>query len=430
MLSLISALLLIASGLAITLAGAYFSVMGITMLIPDPEIFAALIVLAVAFEAAKITASTFLFHEAKDRGYPIFFKLLLLFGILSLIAVSAISTFSHLNASVSKSMAEVKGVYAEVSRLEGERDRLQESLRSIDQQIASVPKGTGVYNRINFLKAYEKERKEKETALVAVQSRIDEASSETLKSDRFLFLNALSDLLRVDRERVFTIIIISLVLLIDPLAITLILAGSFLIEKFVRQRREASPSSPDQLPEASPQPDPALPGPKEACDCTDYHQHCHTADGCRWITERMVRPTSAVPEEITAPKPVSGVEPLAAENPENEVFIDVAAALDSPEPQDDAPAIERFLSDVNDPQVTARIVEEVQTTSGLSDDTIEDIARDTPDESRDRVMKKLILIKDYLNNERNARDASVEVQPGQDDRAEEAEQVRGHSSRV
>ena len=60
---LISAVLLFASGLMITVAGAFFSVKGIVMLIPDPEIYLGLLTLAIAFEAAKISASTFLFHE-------------------------------------------------------------------------------------------------------------------------------------------------------------------------------------------------------------------------------------------------------------------------------------------------------------------------------------------------------------------------------
>ena len=226
---LISAFLLFASGLMITLAGAFFSVKGVVMLIPDPEIYYGLLVLAIAFEAAKITGSTFLFHEYKDSQYPTALKVILTAAVASLVLLSSVATYSHLNASISKSMSQTHSIDAERTRLTEDRNRLQDSLRSIEKQMSDLPSDTKVNNRIRLMKAYSAEKDEAKTKLDAAEARLKELDSQTLQEDKFLFLNSLSSLTGLNRDSLFTVIVLAIVSLIDPLAITLILSGSYIV---------------------------------------------------------------------------------------------------------------------------------------------------------------------------------------------------------
>lgn len=227
----LSAFLLIASGLAITVAGGYLSVIGITMFIPDPHIFSVLILLAIAFEVAKITASTFLFHEAKDKSFPFLFKVVLLALITALMVLSAITTFSHLNASANKNLTSTKFMYSELESLKKDKERAIFLSNNIDNRIKEIPQDLDPKKRVVQVEKLEKERNAKEDELRKINDKINVVSEKINGSDDFAFLNSLSEILGYERQMIFTYGIIFIVLLIDPLAISLILAGTFLIEK-------------------------------------------------------------------------------------------------------------------------------------------------------------------------------------------------------
>jgi hypothetical protein len=234
--SLISAFLLFASGLSITIAGAFFSVKGVVMLIPDPEIYYGLLVLAVAFEGAKITASTFLFHEYRDSQYPTALKVILSTAVAALVLLSSIATYSHLNASISKSMSTVTSNSAERTRLTEDRDQLQQTIRNIETQMNSLPPNTGANARIRMMKAFEGEKAEAKARLDSVSEKIQQLDQKNVEEDKFLFLNSLSALTGLNRDKLYTVIVLSIVALIDPLAITLILSGSFIVANIRKEK--------------------------------------------------------------------------------------------------------------------------------------------------------------------------------------------------
>lgn len=231
-----SAVLLLLSGLMITLAGAFFSVKGVVMLIPDPEIFYGLFVLAIAFEAAKITASTFLFHEARDRRCPAFLKVILVFAVVTLMGLSAIATYSHLNSSISKSMGTAQSMDSQIERLTEDRDRLMGTIRNIESQIEGLPTNTKVANRIQLIKTYNAEKQDAKQKLDKIETELRQIEGQVVQEDKFLFLNSLSKLTGMNRDDLYTVIVLAIVSLIDPLAITLILSGTFVIA-LIREER-------------------------------------------------------------------------------------------------------------------------------------------------------------------------------------------------
>lgn len=228
---IISAALLFLSGILISISGAYFSVKGFTLLIPDPDIYIGLLLLAIGFEIGKITAATFLFHEFNDSDFPTFFKYLLTCAIAALIFLSAISTYSHLNSSISKSMSETNAALVQIETLNTEHNRIIQAITSIEGQISNLPTETKVSNRIRLINSYKTEKAQYKSKLDVVDTQITKLTAKNLESDQFIYLNALSNLLHVSRDGLFTIILLLIVTLIDPLAITLILSASFVVNK-------------------------------------------------------------------------------------------------------------------------------------------------------------------------------------------------------
>jgi hypothetical protein len=244
---IISAILLLLSGFLITGAEAFFSVKGFLMFIPDPELTLGLLVLAIAFVVAKITASTFLFHKMRDSGFPLPLKVVLSSALLVLITLSGIFTFSHLNVSVSKSMATVNMIDGAKQRMTDERTRIVSSLATVDRQMESIPENTSVNNRLRMKRAYDAERQSHQTKLDALDAEISKADISATAEDKFLFLNSIAKLFDMDKDRIFTLIVVCIVALLDPLAITLILAGTFILSQ-VKTTPKVTPTEPYEEP--------------------------------------------------------------------------------------------------------------------------------------------------------------------------------------
>ena len=201
------------------------------MFIPDPHIYEVLVLLAIAFEVAKITSSTFLFHEASDKSFPFLFKIILLTLIASLMVLTAITTFSHLNSSANKNLTSSKFQYEQLSILKNDRERIIASSNNIDNRIKEIPIDLDPKKRSLQIEKLEKERSSKEEELKSINQKIVTLNEKISSVDDFAFLNSLSEILGFDRQVIFTYGILFIVVLIDPLSISLILAGTFLFEK-------------------------------------------------------------------------------------------------------------------------------------------------------------------------------------------------------
>ena len=234
---LISSFFLFISALVITIAGGTFAVKGAVLLIPDQELQILLIALTVGFEFAKVTGSTFLFHEANDKECPLLLKVILSLVVAFLICLSAVFTYSHLNASISKSMADVN-LSSGSSSVNNERSTTKKKeIIELEERIISIKGSTKTDKEKERLTAVvERKLEEKRKELDALLLNQDTLSRETVNNDKFLFLSSISKLTGLQKEELFVFIVGSIVCLIDPLAISLFLAASLIFEKYARAR--------------------------------------------------------------------------------------------------------------------------------------------------------------------------------------------------
>jgi cell fate (sporulation/competence/biofilm development) regulator YlbF (YheA/YmcA/DUF963 family) len=117
----------------------------------------------------------------------------------------------------------------EKDRLLESRTRLINSISGIEKQMYEIPKETSANSRIRIVRAFEEKENELKLELKEVEQKISEKDTKNNNEDKFLFLNSLSNLTGLNRDDLFTAIVLSIVIMIDPLAISLILSGSFIV---------------------------------------------------------------------------------------------------------------------------------------------------------------------------------------------------------
>ena len=216
------------SGLLITTVSAFFSVQGFLLFIPDPHLMIGILGLGIAFELAKITASTFLFHKMSDSNFPGLFKLILTSSVLALIIFSSIFTFVHLNSSASKSLANSSVSNIKIERLQERNITIEKTIKDFEDQISSMQSNMVTAK----MKLYDKFKPEKEKLQKEYESNVNEIHSlqdSAIESDQFVFLTNLSKFTGLEREKIFTVVILFIVCIIDPLAISLFLAASYIM---------------------------------------------------------------------------------------------------------------------------------------------------------------------------------------------------------
>lgn len=226
----ISAGFLFLSGLLVTLTSIFFSIHGFLLFLSDKELYYGVLLLGISFEIGKVVTSTFLFHNMKDKAFPLFFKGLMTFIVVLLIGFSSIFTFVHLNNSISQNMGKSEVVVREIQELERTIELDRANLSNINTQIANLP-SNNVKGRIRLMRAFEEEKTSLTKKINENTERLSTLNSQSIQEDGLTFLNSLSEYTGWAKRSIYTFIILFVVVVIDPLAISMFLAASFIVNK-------------------------------------------------------------------------------------------------------------------------------------------------------------------------------------------------------
>ncbi|BDH16381.1 MAG: hypothetical protein [Bacteriophage sp.] len=236
----ISALLLALSGCLITLVSAFFSIKGFVLFLPDKELAIGILGLGIAFEIAKISVSTFLFHKMKDKDFPIFFKIIMTFAVVSLIVFSSIFTFVHLNASASKNMVSSNVNTSQIETLVKQNEEFQNRISLLDKEFKEFP-DTKPNSKMRLYEKIKPEKNNLENKIIENTTKITNLQNTSIDSDQYIFLESLSKSTNLPKEKIFMVVILFIVITIDPLAISLFLAASFIYSR--KESKEKSISN-------------------------------------------------------------------------------------------------------------------------------------------------------------------------------------------
>jgi hypothetical protein len=231
-----AALALFTSGLLVTLAGALFSVQGLLLILPDKDLFIPILALAIAFEIAKISLSVFLFHNMSNKAVNVLFKFYMTMALLALMLISAISMYTHLNKSLSESMIHNKIQTEQEVRIKDQISQLIDQKRSLDDQMANLP-ANFVNGRSKLLKEFGAEKTIIDDKLKKLEDDLANLKLNS-KSNDLNVLTSLATTLNVPIDVLFSSILLIIISLIDPLALSLILAGSYVLLQHSTRREE------------------------------------------------------------------------------------------------------------------------------------------------------------------------------------------------
>lgn len=317
------------SGLLITTVSAFFSVQGFLLFIPDPHLMIGILGLGVAFELAKITGSTFLFHRMSDGNFPILFKVLLTLSVLALVIFSVIFTFVHLNSSASKSLATTDVSSVKILQLKERNTSIEKTINDFETQISSMSSNM-VTAKTKLYDKFTPEKLKLQKELAANMEEIHSLQASSVASDQFVFLSNLSSFTGIDKEKIFIVVIMFIVCIIDPLAISLFLAASYILSsQKPKEKEEPSKEVVESLPD--PKPLEVVEEPKnfklllETNDNSSYSKSILSPN----IDSKLHLPVKLAPEivieYITIEKPVETIKEVSVEKIVEvikEVFVD------------------------------------------------------------------------------------------------------------
>ena len=258
------------SALSISLSSAYYSVYGLGALFAGAAL--QIMIMAGTLEFAKVVLAGFLHRFWKDL--PILLRSYLSVAVVTLIVISSMGIYGYLASAYQNSSIELGNVQDRIEVLEGRKNRYTQQIASINEErqgltstILTLSQGlTG--NTIqyvdpesgqlittqssaarNILQQQLNSARDRESlmsaqvdafsdSLIALDNRVFEvkdASSATRNLGPLLFLSQVSGM---SMDKVVNILIVVIMLVFDPLAVTMIIATSVSFDTVRKPRKE------------------------------------------------------------------------------------------------------------------------------------------------------------------------------------------------
>lgn len=228
--------------------GTVVSVIGLSTLFGANPI---IIALAVALDIGKLVVVALLYKYWGELN-----RLMKVYGLLAAcvtMIITSAGAAGYLSAEFQKAMVGTQEVSLKVDLLKEEQARLQKRKEQIDQQVASLPERFSATQRVRMINQFKTEQ-------TAITSRLAEIDKElpTLKVTQINTEAKAGPILYISKafgisiEEAVKWVILLIIFVFDPLAVFLIVAGNFLLD---RHRKDTAP--PSEPPAAEPSPAPS-----------------------------------------------------------------------------------------------------------------------------------------------------------------------------
>jgi hypothetical protein len=258
--------------------GSYISVIGLSSLFAGDLV---ILVMAVILDVAKVTSVSFLYKNWSElkgamKGYFLVAVIVLMtitssgaFGYLSNAFQKAVQPNKELSLKLDASKTQIDSLTTEISQLTDQR-------KNLDAQVAQLP-ANRVKDRQRLLASFKPDYDRINARMKDDQDKLDKLKDsqltlQTSDIDKQVHIGPIAYIAQafgVTMEQASKYIILVIISVFDPLAIMLILAGNFSLEKYRREKlsKSAPTAEPDQLPDESPPKyDPRMDMVPEDCD--------------------------------------------------------------------------------------------------------------------------------------------------------------------
>ena len=234
-------ILVLVSAFLIEGIGTYVSVLGLASLFSSNPI---IIVLAVALDIGKVVSVSFLYKFWKNIN--LLMKIYMTIAAIVLMTITSAGVFGFLSAEFQKAISGSNTQGVMLQSLEEERGRLQLRKEEIDRQIAKLPDNS-VRGRSQLIRQFGPEVNRLNSRLAEIDKELPALKIATIKKNVEVGpIIYISEAFSTTPEKAVKWIILVIIFVFDPLAISLLLAGNFLIvnsKKIIKDEKKADDSS-------------------------------------------------------------------------------------------------------------------------------------------------------------------------------------------
>lgn len=213
------------SAATISLVGATFSILGLTKLFSGAPI--AVGIMAAALELAKMVSASFLHRNWLRMN--IIMKVYLSFAVVVLMLITSMGIFGYLSYAYQHTSKELKDTLVRIDYLHSEEKKVRGSKERIQKEIDDIPENR-VTRRLETQKELEPQLQalEKQSLEVTMKLRNEELKKLSYQTEIGPVIYV-AELFGANSDKVATWLIITFVIVFDPLAVCLVLATTWAI---------------------------------------------------------------------------------------------------------------------------------------------------------------------------------------------------------
>lgn len=303
--------LLFAVALGMEGIGSFISVVGLGSLFNHDLV---ILTMAVILDVAKVTSVSFLYKNWRELGAAM--KGYFLVAVLVLMTITSSGAFGYLSSAFQKAVEPNKvlglkldSTSAEVTSLTAELQQLADQRSKLDQQVAQLP-ASHVRDRQRLLASFKPDYARIDARTKQDQDKLDALRSQqnTLQTNNVSQQTEIGPIayvaqtFGVSMDQASKYIILVIISVFDPLAVMLILAGNFTLEKS-RSKRPAIKTLPEK--------------PAKKDSLAAKFQATKTFDGLSYVTPSpsMVWTYTREPIEVTSTPKANAGQPQPASPP-------------------------------------------------------------------------------------------------------------------
>lgn len=232
-------LLTFLAAFSIEALGTLVSVLGLTSLFGMNAI---IVSLAIALDLGKIVVVTLLYSYFKQLGIMMR-SYAVIASIITMVITSA-GAGSYLTAEFQKAMLGTQEGSLKVQVLKDQQLKYEERKKQIDLQIASLPEKTSVNQRLRLMSGFKTEQQELQNKITEIDKQLPALQINQIgvesKVGPILYI---AKAFNIPVEEAVKWVILMIIVVFDPLAVFLIVAGNFLLD----QRKLNSMSKPPEM---------------------------------------------------------------------------------------------------------------------------------------------------------------------------------------
>lgn len=324
--------------------GSLVSVIGISALFGSNPI---IILLAIALDVGKVVTISLLYTHWKELSRTM--KAYAFIAAAVTMIITSAGAAGYLSGEFQKAIVGTKEGEIKVAVLKEQQAKYQERKKQIDDQIASLPQKTTVNQRLRLMNGFKAEQKLLDEKITQIDKDLPDMQIKQIGTEAKAGpIIAIAKAFEVPVEKAVSYVIAMIIVVFDPLAVFLIIAGNFLIAR----RKLRLLATPPPVKEVVPEPEETIVEPIEEivpatpAQYTTYTTYAPTPEPVEEPiydeeppVEVVEEPETAAPAEVVdvpnEPRyvPTGLLKPINVDSPDDEFHIDSSTIIPMEVPQ-------------------------------------------------------------------------------------------------